>query len=134
MTVMTAAVPAPTVALTCGPIILTPQCTIPVSHYRGDSATLAVSVWQDADHTIPADLSAATVSAMFKLAATDPVEVAHFDVTVTDNVVTLYVSPTVSRDLPAKAVWDMQIDWFSDDAQVSTPVVGTWTETQDVTW
>jgi len=133
---MTSAVPF--AVSTCGPIDLIPACHVPVTHWKGDSAVIKVLVWQDDAHTVPADLSTATITAMLKETNLDVTPVATFDVTVGPdpaNEVTLYISPEVSRDLPmSKMVWDMQIDWFSDGVIITTAVDGTWQEKQDVTW
>lgn len=122
------------VASLCAPIDLIPDCRIDINHYRGDSFGLVINVWNDDAHTIPADLSAATATADLKVKNTDAEAVDSFGIVVAANQITLTLTPAQSRNLPPKTVWDCQVDWFSDDATVTTVATGTFTENQDVTW
>jgi hypothetical protein len=98
--------------------------TIAVSHYRGDSLQLALRVWEDADRSIPADLSEATVTAQVRTSVEAPNVSAEFAVLVEGNLLTLTLSPKQTRDLAPQNVFDVEIDWLSDDTQVQTVVAG----------
>lgn len=117
----------------CPPIILIPTCNIAITHYRGDSLALVIHVWNNDAHTDPADLSTANVDAQLKVNATDPDFVDEFGVSIAGNAITLTLTPAQTRALPVKTVWDVQVDWFSDDTTVTTIATGTLTENQDVT-
>lgn len=103
-----------------------------ITHKRGDSLTIQVAVWNDVTKTDPADLSAATVAAQVR-EDYDTEVVAAFDVTVVGNVITAVLSPESSRALTPSGVWDLQVDWFSDDSSVTTIAAGGLVTKPDVT-
>lgn len=129
-----AVAPVPLATSVCGPINLVPTCKVDINHWRGDSLSLLIRVWDDDAHTVPSDLSSATVTADLKVKNTDEIAVDTFGISISGNDVTLSLTPAQSRAMPPKTVWDCQIDWYSDDARVTTVVTGTLTENQDVTW
>lgn len=104
-----------------------------ITHYRGDSLVLQLRLWTDANRSVPADLSEATVRAQIRADHDDAEVAASFDVQVEDNVITANLSPKSSRDLPAKGVWDCEVDWFSDDTSVQTVAAGGLVVQPDVT-
>lgn len=95
-----------------------------ISHVRGDSLVLQLRLWADAGHTQPADLSEATVCAQVREDYDDTEAAASFDAVIDGGTITLNLSPKSSRDLPPKCVWDVEIDWFSDDSSVTTVAGG----------
>lgn len=104
-----------------------------IVHYRGDSLALLVRLWVDPAKTQPADLSTATVRAQVRVDPDDTEVAASFEVNVVDNSVTAILSPKSSRDLPPKAFYDVEVDWFSDDTSVQTIVAGGLNAAPDVT-
>jgi hypothetical protein len=104
-----------------------------ITHYRGDSMVLQVTLWNDALHTVPSDLSAALVRAQVRAAYDDPAIAAAFDVEVDGNVILANLSPKSARDLPPKGFWDLEVDWYADDTSVQTVAAGSWVTQADVT-
>lgn len=99
---------------------------------RGDSLTLLVHLWQDAEHTIPADLSQATLTAQVREDYDDTEVIGEFDVTVDGGDITLTWPPKYSRGLPPVAHWDLEVDWYSDDHKVQTMLAGAVAAEKDV--
>jgi hypothetical protein len=104
-----------------------------LAHYRGDSLVLKLTLWTDAAKTTPADLTEATVTAQVREQYDDTEVAAAFDVQVTGNTIVANLSPKNARDLPPKAFYDIQVDWYSDDTSVQTVVAGGLTAAPDVT-
>jgi hypothetical protein len=104
-----------------------------IAHYRGDTLTVAIRLWEDDAKTDPADLSAATVTAQVRASASAKTPVATFGVEVAGNQVTLTLPPPAAQLLPTKAVYDCQVDWQSDDVNVQTVLRGALTADPDVT-
>jgi len=104
-----------------------------ITHYRGDSLVLSITLWNDAGHTVPSDLSAATVRAQVRETYDDAEVAAEFDVVTAANVITANLTPKSSRDLPPKGFWDCEVDWYSDDTSVQTVAGGAWVTAPDVT-
>lgn len=105
-----------------------------ITQYRGDTLTIAVTLWADANQSVPADLSRATVTAQIRVKATDDdPPVASFTVSVTGNTVTLGLPPAITAQLPSKGVWDAQVDWHSDHVNVQTVLAGSVVVNDDVT-
>jgi hypothetical protein len=104
-----------------------------ITHYRGDSMVLQVVLWLDSGHTEPADLSEATVRAQVRATYDSTEAAADFDVEVVGNQITANLPPKESRDLPRNGVWDLEVDWFSDDTSVQTVAGGAWVTSPDVT-
>src|SRR4029450_8134057 len=106
--------------------------TIP--HYRGDSLGVLIRLWQDPDHTVPLLLNGALVVAQLRLKADDPdPPIDTFAVSTATNEITLTLTPTQPAALPAKTVWDCQVDWNADGASIQTVLAGTLTLAADVT-
>jgi hypothetical protein len=103
------------------------------THYRGDTLAFSVEVWDDADKTIPSDLSAALVSAQVRESPDDTQVLADLEVTVTGNTVNLVLPPKGARELKASNVFDVQVDWYADDTNVQTVLAGTISAGKDVT-
>ena len=89
-------------------------------------------LWTDSDKTQPADLSGATVRAQVREDRTSS-DATDFEVSVTDNVVTLHLLPKSTQDLADTNVWDCQVDWQSDEVNVQTVVAGSIVASGDVT-
>src|SRR4051794_5271652 len=94
------------------------------NHYRGDSLAFAVEVWDDAEKTIPSDLSAALVSAQVRESPDDTQVLADLEVTVLGNTINCVLPPKGARELKATNVFDVQVDWYSDDTNVQTVLAG----------
>ena len=120
-------------AVACAPVNLLPTCVTAITATRGDSIGLVLHVWTDAAHTVPADLSTALVTADLKVKPTDVDPVDSWNIDIAGGDITLTLTPAQCRTLPLKTVWDCQVDWFSDDATVTTVASGTLALTQDVT-
>jgi hypothetical protein len=104
-----------------------------VTHYRGDTLALAVTLWDDDTHTVPSDLSAAKIAAEVRTAPSAPDVVTSFAVSVVGNVVTLTLDAEQSQELPPKCSYDVEVDWTGDRSRVQTVVQGALTITADVT-
>jgi hypothetical protein len=111
-----------------------PQPTqLNISHYRGDSLTLSISVWGDVAHTDPVDLAGAIVSGQVRADPDDSQVVADLDIEVETNVIRATLTPKGARALPELSSWDVQVDWFGDDTSVTTVAAGKIVALPDVT-
>lgn len=104
-----------------------------ITQYRGDTLAMVVRLWQDGAHTVPVDLTGATVQAQVRTSAVDEMIAATFGISIADNAVTLTLTPSQTRDLPANGVWDCEVDWQSDGQNLQTVLAGSVVVTQDVT-
>jgi hypothetical protein len=104
-----------------------------VEAYRGDTLGLALVLWEDVAATVPVDLSDSTVTAQVRATVDASSVLAEFAVTTTGNQITLTLTPAQTAVLPLKAVYDVQVDWYSDEAQVQTVLAGDLTTSADVT-
>lgn len=101
--------------------------------YRGDTFVVQIRLWEDAAHTIPADLSGATLKAEIR-SATDATSILDaFGLAVSTNVVTLTLTPAQAEILPARSVYDLEVDWLADRSNVQTVLRGAITADPDVT-
>lgn len=101
--------------------------------YRGDSLTLQLAVWADAEKTQPADLSRAVVSAQIRSEPDASDVVATLEVVVDGHIITAHLLPKSSRELPPKCAYDIEIDWYGDDTSVQTVLAGKFAVESDVT-
>ena len=106
---------------------------VDVQHYRGDSLGIQVTIWQDAAKTVPADFTGATVTAHVRPSIESADIAAEFEVGVAGNVLTLTLEPKDTRELGPSNVFDVEVDWESDDTSVSTVVAGSLAVAPDVT-
>lgn len=104
-----------------------------IAHYRGDTLALLLRLFEDDAQTAPSDLAAATVTAQVRATTEATVVLAEFAVAVDGNEVALRLSPEKSRTLPVTAVYDVQVDWASDDVNVQTVLSGQLISSPDVT-
>lgn len=104
-----------------------------LAHYRGDTLGVLLRLWHDDAATDPVDLAGATVTAQVRLTADTATAIADFDVETSTNEISLTLPPGDTATLPAKAVWDCQVDWLSDGTSIQTVVAGQLTTTPDVT-
>lgn len=104
-----------------------------ITHYRGDTLVIVVSLWNDVERTDPADLSEATIRAQVREQYEDTEVAASFDIEVTGNHITATLTPKSARDLPPRGVWDIEVDWYSDDVNVQTVAAGGIAAEPDVT-
>jgi|SRR5262245_44093856 len=114
--------------------------TLDLTHYRGDTLGVAIKCWSDVAHTIPVDISTATITAQIKVKTGDTATVGTWEVskqvpaggTITSQInLTLRGDP--QRSMPTKTVWDCQIDFTNDGLHTQTPVKGTLTLSDDIT-
>jgi hypothetical protein len=104
-----------------------------VSHYRGDTLTITVRLWDDVDKTDPSILTTALITAQARASATKPEVLAEFTTSKSGNTITLVLSAAQTQTLPAKVVYDVQLDWNADQTRVETVLQGTITFPPDVT-
>lgn len=104
-----------------------------IAHYRGDTLVIQLTLWGDAAHTIPADLSTATARAQVRAEQDSGTVAATFDCLIAGQTVTATLPPAQARLLPALGYWDIEIDYFSDDTVVTTVAAGALSAGPDVT-
>jgi hypothetical protein len=106
---------------------------VDIVHYRGDTLGISLKVWADDEKTVPANFTGATVVAQVR-PTVDSTDVAgEFAVSITGNTLTLVLDPKQTRAMGAANVWDVEVDWHSDDVQVQTVVAGSLSIASDVT-
>lgn len=104
-----------------------------LAHYRGDTFTAAVHVWDDDAQTIPSDFTDSAVAAQIRASTSAATIIAAFDLTVAGNTITLRLPPDKAELLPARAVYDVEVDWQGDGVNVQTVIRGAFTAEPDVT-
>jgi hypothetical protein len=104
---------------------------LPLDIYRGDTSRWQFKLWADTDKTEPVDLTSVAVKAEIrdKPAGTKISELLC-DVE-TPNIINMTLPVSVSRGLPAKGYWDLQLTYASGD--VNTVLAGAVTVTPDIT-
>src|SRR5262245_55614499 len=119
---------------------MTMPATLDLTHYRGDTLGILINCWKDTAHQQPADLTGATITAEIRVKANTGEPVGAFIVTTGTpeggtvmNQIMLVLPGDPQRGMPAKTVWDCQIDWTPDGLRTQTPVKGNLTLTDDVT-
>lgn len=100
--------------------------------YRGDSAHWTFTLYTDAAHTQPFDLTGATAEAEVRSKTNGPVLTALVCTITLPNVVDVDLPAAASGTLTGKAVWDLQLTW-DDTGKVQTVVAGAVNVTEDVT-
>lgn len=106
---------------------------VSIGHYRGDTFTALLKVWDDDARTVPTDLSGVTITAQIR-ATTEATEVlAEFVIAVDGNEILLSLAPDVTQDLPATSTFDVQADWNGDGTDVTTLLVAAFQVAPDVT-
>lgn len=103
--------------------------------YRGDSYGWRFKFWEDANRTVPTDISEATIESEIRdkhagsiiTPLTCQLYVAEDEV----NAVDVVLSAEECHALPKKGVWDLEITFA--DGQVRTPIGGDVIITPDVT-
>ena len=104
-----------------------------LSLYKGDTGRWQFKLWADADKTVPVDLTGVTAEAMIRDKVPSSSFSINLDCSVTEpNIIDMVLTSVQSSELPAKGVWDLQLTYPSGD--VATPLKGTVTVTQDVTY
>lgn len=103
------------------------------THYRGDTFTALVHVWDDTAHTIPSDLTGAAVAAQIRVSTSATAVITTFDVTKSGNTITLRLPPAKVEKLPQRSVYDVEVDWQADRVNVQTILRGSFTVDPDVT-
>jgi len=119
--------------MSCSGIETTGSPPTNLTTIRGDSFGFKVRVWQDPDKTVPSDLTDAVVRAQLRLTPDAPDVEAEFGVTITGNEIALALLPTDTAVLPARCVWDIQIDWDGGGTSIQTIAHGVLTVGPDVT-
>lgn len=106
---------------------------VALTHYRGDSFTAEVTVWDDEAKTVPTDFTGVDLAAQLRATPDDEEVLATFDLSVDGNVITLMLTPEQTAALPGSVAWDVQADWDGDGVNVSTLLAGKLTIAPDVT-
>jgi hypothetical protein len=106
---------------------------VDITHYRGDTLGISLKVWADDSNTVPANFTGSKVVAQVRPTADSSEISGQFAVSISGNTLTLVLSPKQTREMGATNVWDVEVDWHSDDVQVQTVVAGTLSLTSDVT-
>ena len=101
--------------------------------YRGDTKRWTFELFADAARTIPADLAGVVAAAQIRDKTDGGSFVADLACTITQpNIVNLTLDPELSRTLPKKGVWDLELTYPSGD--IYTVVKGTVAVTPDTTY
>ena len=96
----------------------------PLRLYRGDSYRWRFVLWADPDRTVPLDLTGVVVGAEIRVnTGTTPIYPITIAVTL-PNTIDLSLSAAASAQVPATAIWDLQLTYASGDVQtiVAGPV------------
>jgi hypothetical protein len=96
----------------------------PLRLYRGDSYRWRFVLWADPDRTVPIDLAGVVVGAEIRV-TTGATPITPLGVVVTaPNLIDVSLSAAASAQVPAAAIWDLQLTYASGDVQtiVSGPV------------
>lgn len=104
-----------------------------VAHYRGDTLAIKLTCFQDADKTIPSVFTGATILSQLRVKADDALPTDTFAVAVAGNVLTLSLTPAKVTALPDATIWDVQVDWQGNGANIQTIAQGSLALTMDVT-
>lgn len=104
----------------------------PIFVYRGDSMSWKFTLWQDANKTLPVDLTGVTGKAEIRSAAAGTL-ITSMVVTVTQPNIVNVKLPAINSQLLVKTggFWDLQLTYTNADVQ--TIVSGSVTVTMDVT-
>lgn len=105
--------------------------TLPLTLYRGDTARWQFKLWADTDKTEPVDLTDVTPKAEIRDKPSGT-KISELACTVTlPNIIDASLEPAISRTLPAKGFWDLQLTYSSGD--IATVLAGPVTVTPDIT-
>lgn len=104
---------------------------LPLTLYRGDTARWQFKLWADTGKTQPVDLTGVTPKAEIRDKPGGTVKGALDCVVELPNIINASLDPAVSRNLPSKASWDLQLTYASGD--IETVLAGPVSVTPDVT-
>jgi len=105
--------------------------TYPLRLYRGDSYRWRFVLWADPDRSVAVDLTGVVVGAEIRV-STGATPIYPIVIAVTlPNTIDLSLSAAASVQVPAAAIWDLQLTYPSGDVQ--TIVRGAVSVTGDVT-
>lgn len=106
---------------------------LPLSLYRGDTTRWQFKLWADAEKTQAVDLTGASAKAQIRdKPLPDGQLKGELTCVVTlPNIIDAVLAPEVSRDLPKKGYWDLQLTYASGD--IATVLAGPVEVTSDVT-
>lgn len=122
--------PSPYAGEGCVQITRQPSC-VNLTLYQGDDFVMSVGV-TDADTGQPVDLAGTTPLAQIRAKSGGPL-LGEFDCSISaPNTVVAVLAGDTSQELPAKSVWDLQIQ-RGTPAQTTTLIVGALTVTPDIT-
>ena len=96
----------------------------PLRIYRGDSYRWRFVLWADPDRSVAVDLTGVVVGAEIRTGSgTTPIYAIAIAVTL-PNIIDLSLSAAASAQVPAAAIWDLQLTYPSGDVQtvVNGPV------------
>lgn len=106
----------------------------PLSLYRGDSYAWQFRVWSDAGHTVPVDLTGATVKAEVRYTPGATPILAMVCTVTPPNIIDMHLPAAAWTAFTAKtgpAAWDLQVTYPGGD--VITYLAGPVTITADIT-
>jgi hypothetical protein len=99
--------------------------------YRGDTLRLQLRLWNDEDRTDPTDLDGVVASSQIRVRPDAEPAVELTCAVTLPNVIDATLDSDLSRTLPKKGVWDLQLAFPGGD--VFTPIAGKVTVKPDVT-
>jgi hypothetical protein len=89
----------------------------PLGIYRGDSYRWRFVLWADTARTVAIDLTSVTVGAEIRVSTgSTPIYPIAIAVTL-PNTIDLSLSAAASAQVPAAAIWDLQLTYPSGDVQ-----------------
>lgn len=103
----------------------------PLKLYRGDTYRWQFKLWDDAEKTIPTDLTGVTPKAEIRDKPSGTVKATIACTVVAPNIIDAVLSAADCALLPAKGQWDLQLTYT--DGDVATVLAGTVDVTLDVT-
>lgn len=102
-----------------------------LSLYRGDTYRWQFKLWDDADKTVPTDLTGVTPKAEIRDKPSGVVKASLACTIVVPNIIDALLSAADCGNLPAKGVWDLQLTYA--DGDIATVLAGSVDVTADVT-
>ena len=103
--------------------------------YRGDTYRWRFVLWQDANHSVPTDLTGCVAKSEIRDKSGGTIKASMVCTIVLPNYVDVYLSDEVCSTLNSSGVWDLQITTNNGapNGDVFTVLAGTMTLTGDVT-
>src|SRR3954471_20471069 len=103
----------------------------PLNLYRGDTGRWKFILWADEGKTVPVDLTGVIAAAQIRDKSGGQNIIDMTCVIAEPNIIDMTLPATLSKLLPSKGYWDLQLTYLSGD--VMTVVFGKVTVTADIT-